>query len=674
MLASLCLAAIVCGAAPESKTGIISQVPDFPAELRRTAPVADIQEAAVYTINETIDLPYGIALARKVGSDVLIRGWFKWHNAPNWAKMSPLADEAHRLGALFGGGVTCSALYHGENGLPEDRVLAMATRGTRGELIDAWKTPGCRHGSLSNRAYLDYVLSWCVKQIDAGADYLFMDEINAVLHPTEGFDDDSVRDFREHLLKTHAGLPPSDPRWQTQYRIDLANKSICPDGTMRSFRYREYLQALNLADAPHSPKNPLSPDWHTFRQERDDLAWKWLSDSIRAYAKTKGRRVLLSGNGLARYVDLQVLGVWGDWDVKNGRVDLAESQIEGWGATVGSGWALAEQRVPVVLFHDWGFNGFPWMKVPPEDRRLWMRVRGAEIYAAGGFFAFPVHGPMGQDALNDGTLAEIGRQSAFYQRNRDLYLRGRLLSFEPLKADRELLSLSLWEGPDSHSLLLHVINRNAKDGQLQPQSNVALTLPTAEMPRAVRIVSADWPGEVAGQAKLNEGRLVVTLPRLEAYAVAILDYDRTPATAMQGRRIIARREWARPQRNEFLVHATGAVSDPWALNGLIQGRLHSEMRNPPTFVVNMPHGGKLCIHVRAVATQGARLDYLVDGQRRKSIELPDKDGRNDSSAKEYDQTFELPVPAGRHRLTLDNTGGDWMVVGWLAFEGQLAEP
>lgn len=31
------------------------------------------------------------------------------------------------------------------------------------------------------------------------------------------------------------------------------------------------------------------------------------------------------------------------------------------------------------------------------------------------------------------------------------------------------------------------------------------------------------------------------------------------------------------------------------------------------------------------------------------------------------------VPAGQHRLTLDNIGGDWAVVDWLAFLGKFLE-
>ncbi|MFW6163254.1 MAG: hypothetical protein ACODAJ_10845, partial [Planctomycetota bacterium] len=328
--------------APEPAPAWTRPVPDFPAALRRPEPVEDLRDAAVFTVNEDIHGAYGLDLARKVGSDVLVRAWFKWHNAPDWSKFAHLVPQAHELGALWGGGITCSALYHGENGLTEEQVLDMATRGPDGRLVDAWGEKGTRHGSLSSPAYLDYLFGWCRRQIDAGADYLFMDEHTAALQRNEGFDDHSIRDFRSWLLDHYEATrdwPPADKRWTKHYRIPLADRAVCPDGTMASFHYRGYLKALGFVARPHAAENPLHRAWHRFRRWRDDRAWKALTDRIRAYAKSQGRRVLLSANGLARYVDLQVRGVWGEWRVKDGRIDLSASQIQTWASTVASGWA-----------------------------------------------------------------------------------------------------------------------------------------------------------------------------------------------------------------------------------------------------------------------------------------------------------------------------------------------
>lgn len=659
--------------APEPDPEWGRPVPDFPAALRNSRPVDDIARAMVYSVHETINDDQGMALARKVGSDVLIRAWFKWHTALDYSRQARHVAMAHGMGALLGGGITCSALYDGENGLTPERLSAMATRGPAGQLVDAWGEHGCRHGSLSSAAYREYLLHWCRQQVDAGADYLFMDEINAALGPLEGYDDDSVRDFCEYLVQRYCGpegWSPADARWLQTFKIDLQDAAICPDGSVNSFRYREYLARHKLAQRPVDAKNPLVSAWHSFRQQRDDRAWKWLSDAVRAYATAHGRRVLLSGNGLARYVDLQVLGVWDNWRTAHGSVDLSESQLDAWRSTVAGGWALARRRVPVVLFHDWGFNGFPWMEVSPDDRKLWMRVRGAEIYAAGGFFAFPVHGPSGADAERDGTLGEIVRQTTFYRQHADLYLGGQLLTTDGLETREPLLSLALGRSGDGGALLLHVINRQTHEGQLTRRSDVAVEMPLAAAPDDVRIVSPDWSGEKRGTARLRAGKLEVVLPELEAYDVALLRYAHLPEVAAAGRKIVLPGNWARPEQNEFVVDPDGTVHDAWALCGMLQGRLHAEMRNPPTLSVNLPRGGTLRVHVQAVALPGARLQYSIDGRVVQTVDLPDRDGKNDSAAREYDQTLEFAIPAGRHRVTLDNTGGDWVRIAWLAVDAR----
>jgi hypothetical protein len=659
------LAAIAVGRAAESA--------EFPAELRRTRPVDDIGRAVVYTINESIVAPAELELARRTGSDVLIRGWFKWHDAPQFGRYAGLVPQAHAMGALFGGGITCSALYDGENGLSEAQVRDFATRDAEGRLVDAWNTPGCRHGTLSNPAYLEYLLSWCKQQIDAGADYLFMDEIDAALHAHEGFDDYAIADFRAFLLDRHGrqGWTPTDARWRETFQIDLSDARTTADGTMNAFAYRGYLAAHGLTATPNAPTNPLAASWQDFRQHRDQRAWKWLREAIRAHAAAQGRHVLLSGNGLARGVDLQVLGVWGHWRAHEGRVDLSDNQIHHWASTVVAGHELAGRRVPVVFFHDWGFGGFPWMQVPPEDRRLWMRVRGAEIYAAGAFFAFPVLGPFGNDCRNDGTLAEVVRQSEFYHRHASLYLDAELLGFEPLDADQPDVSLALWRQPSSESLALHVINRRARDGQPVVR-DVKVRVPVAALPKQLRLVSPDWPDERTARAAIVDGRLEVSIPQLEAYTVAILSFDRLPTVALGGRRFAVEPRWARPERSEFAVGDGGRIERADMLPGILQGMLHPPMRNPPTFEVDMPDGGSLRIGLRSVSTLGAKLQWRVDGQVRQTIDVADRDGKNDAMAGELNDTLTFAIPPGRHRLTLDNVGPDWVSIAWYAIDGKIA--
>jgi hypothetical protein len=655
------------------------QLPDFPAELRRAEPVRDINEAIIYTVGENALSDYGLTVARKVGTDVIVRGWFKWAQAPAVDQWRHIPQEAHRFGALFGGGITCSALYDNENGITPGQLLDMATRNPAGELVDAWDQPGVRHGSLSSPAYRDYLLRWCREQMDAGVDYLFMDEITAALSSQEGFDDHSLRDFRRYLLEVcpqTQGWALADARWQERYDIALADPAICPTGQMDSFDYRAYMGARGLLFAPHVEANRLSSLWWQFGQWRDDWAWRELADRIRAYARELGRTVLLSGNGIAPYVDLQVLGVWGKWTLDDGHISLAENQLPHWRGLVTQGHSVAGKRVPVVLFHDWGFGEtpFPWLAVAPSEREVWMRTRGAEIYAAGGFLAFPVLGPFNDDAARDGTLPEIVRQTTFYRAHSDLYLQGRWLGCESLQADGEPTSLAAWWHPARRAVLLHVINRDVAAGKLRSRAAVKVRLPLAVLPQAATVVSPDFTGERPASCRLEGDALEVALPGLEAYSVALLSYGDRPdlSRVVDPDRVRPHTRWVRPARNEFPVLPGGGVRFAADLEGFLQGMLHTRLRNPPTFVVNATQEGQLGVRVRCVASGGARLVYQVDGRTVQTVDLPDLDGRNDANA-EYDRTFLLTIPAGRHRLALDNTGPDWALIGWYEFRGQFGE-
>lgn len=667
--------------APDPPKSWTDPLPDFPPELQRTRPVSDINDAMVYTMAETTRNDAALAMARKVGSDMLVRGWFKWNQRPAVEQWSGVPAKAHAFGALFGGGITCSALYDTENGITREQLLDMATRGPDGELVDAWDQPGTRHGSLSSPSYLDYLFRWCREQIDAGADYLFMDEINAALSGQEGYDDHAIADFRDFLLNvwpTTRGWPADDPRWNQQFKVDLADQALCPDGTIKSFQYRAYLAKHDLVKAPWHPANALAGAWGQFRTWRDDRAWKSLTDRIRAYAKSQGRTVLISGNGIAKYVDLQVLGVWGRWTVRDGHITLDENQVPIWRSLVLQGLATAGREVPVVLFHDWGFGDppFPFLGVSREDRVLWMRVRAPEIYAAGGKFAYPVLGPFGCDAQLDGSLPEIARQTKFWQRHRDLFLGASYVAADKLVAAGGPTSLVVTQPKGSPDLLLHVINRELQDHKLVPRPKLVVTLPGLPQPAVATAVSPDFEDEQLVSCAVVDGNLQVAVPSLEAYTLVRLKYAATPdlAELRDPIQILPQGRWARPNVDQFDVLPSGLVSNGHELNGFLQGNLHPDLRRPPTFRVNALTPAKLIIEIRAVATLGALIVGRIDGREVARFELPDKDGSNDGSLPEYNQALSIDIPTGRHAVMIENVGGDWATVTRYRFDGRFGEP
>ncbi|MCX5682548.1 MAG: hypothetical protein NT049_02540, partial [Planctomycetota bacterium] len=131
--------------------------------------------------------------------------------------------------------------------------------------------------------------------------------------------------------------------------------------------------------------------------------------------------------------------------------------------------------------------------------------------------------------------------------------------------------------------------------------------------------------------------------------------------------------WIRPPESEFAVDSRGQVANASSLIGCLQGNLHPDLSNPPTFLLNMPEGGTFRMLVRAVATMGARLEILIDDKPVKTVDLPDLDHKNDTGAPEYNKTIEVTVPPGRHRIGIRNTGGDWAYVSWYGFTGRIED-
>ncbi|MCX7817699.1 MAG: hypothetical protein N2652_00535 [Kiritimatiellae bacterium] len=268
----------------------------------RPVPVANIADAMVFTVNEPIHTDWALALGRSTSADVLIRAWLNWGSAPDWPEMAHLPARAHAAGMLWGGGLTCSALYRGENGLTDEDLLDMATRGWDGALVDIADSRGLHHGSVSGPRYLDYLLQWLRAKIAGGADLLFMDEHDGALGPFEGYDDHSIQEFRAYLRKEHVerrGGSASDWHWATELDIEVHDPAICPDGTIASFAFRARLVQrghLNrLTIAGHS----LVSAWEKSCDERNARVWAWLTERVRLEARAHGRRVFLCGNGLA---------------------------------------------------------------------------------------------------------------------------------------------------------------------------------------------------------------------------------------------------------------------------------------------------------------------------------------------------------------------------------------
>jgi len=128
--------------------------------------------------------------------------------------------------------------------------------------------------------------------------------------------------------------------------------------------------------------------------------------------------------------------------------------------------------------------------------------------------------------------------------------------------------------------------------------------------------------------------------------------------------------WAKPEHNEFVLRADGTLADDRAPQQLLHGRGHRDLKNPPTFVVDFPKPGEFLVHVGTVSNSGL-LRIWVDDEQSLERELPCGEELGKSSVwreqwdiweTTYDEEVAVDVPAGRHRIRVENFGGDWIRV------------
>jgi len=160
---------------------------------------------------------------------------------------------------------------------------------------------------------------------------------------------------------------------------------------------------------------------------------------------------------------------------------------------------------------------------------------------------------------------------------------------------------------------------------------------------------------------------------LETSAPQFVDKDRPPET--RDLVVVPLSRWGKPEHAEFVLRADGTVDDQRLPQQLLHGAGHKDLRSPPTFIVNYPRPGKFVVHVGKVSSSGL-LRIWIDGEQRLKRELPcDKDlGKSSVWRKQwnlwettYDQDVAVDVPAGKHRIRVENFGKDWVKVTGYTF-------
>jgi len=162
---------------------------------------------------------------------------------------------------------------------------------------------------------------------------------------------------------------------------------------------------------------------------------------------------------------------------------------------------------------------------------------------------------------------------------------------------------------------------------------------------------------------------------LEATAPEFVDASRPPE--MRDIAIAPLGRWGKPEHNEFAVRGDGTVVEDRLPQQLLHGQGHPDLKNPPTFVVTYPKPGKFVVRVGKVSASGL-LKVWIDGELKHQRELPcgEKLGKESVYRPQwklwettYDEDVAVDVPAGEHRIRIENFGRDWVTVTSYAFTG-----
>lgn len=124
-------------------------------------------------------------------------------------------------------------------------------------------------------------------------------------------------------------------------------------------------------------------------------------------------------------------------------------------------------------------------------------------------------------------------------------------------------------------------------------------------------------------------------------------------------------DWGQATDNKIVVDETGAITPANARLGrfLYGSSFNTQLRNPPTFEVFLPSGGKFKVLTGSGKGQNPSVAIYLDDKLIKD---------NPNAA--INTTFSIDVPAGPHRIKVDNLGTDWINIGAYQIEGVATSP
>lgn len=145
---------------------------------------------------------------------------------------------------------------------------------------------------------------------------------------------------------------------------------------------------------------------------------------------------------------------------------------------------------------------------------------------------------------------------------------------------------------------------------------------------------------------------------LKALAASVETSERGPLSFGPGG------DWETAKQTEYEVTPSGDVNGLGGMPRFLQGDGNRAMFPHATFDVKYTKPGKFTVRIGQVSKAGAKVVLSLDGKPLSSREF--EAGDNDL---DVDASVDMPVPAGRHAIRLENTGK-----GWVSFSAITLDP
>jgi hypothetical protein len=470
--------------------------------------------------------------------------------ATDYPPSYPAACEA--AGITFVGGLTASVLFMDEMS-DADFAQAVSRDAADAPVAESSTAPNPYHGALASPTFRQLLIHIAELQIDAGADGVFFDQIDASYSDANfgtdaGFDDSDVADFGRFLCQTHAG----DPAGLAPFGFVAADDFDCSAADPgASFDYRGYIARHGATAAPVGPANPLSALWGSLQGSRLDpslgtfvetymplVYWQDIVVAVRNYARSRyGKEILITSNGLFPFVDFQSVGLYdynpdGPGPIGVDYAPLTGSDYDGTFSFMPTFASLKARSdlivtasggrpVPLLLFLDWPTTTIDrYYGMPTGERQDYVRVMMAETHAYGESFALPLATTTDSDTATAlGMMDFFQTIRAFYEGHADLLIGAQDASFSPNVSASSVASHATVL-PDGRTVV-HLVNHNY-DAAFLPQSGVTVTLPLAQAPTAVTVASPDVPADQSATFTYGAGELVVDVGSLVSSAMVVV--------------------------------------------------------------------------------------------------------------------------------------------------------